>query len=85
MAEHEEGAADLLEGGVELGQAFVVVGAAEKGVEGLLDVGQVVLDFPRHLADQGAFPGPGGSFVEAGSRRPIGRLAGNAADAGGLP
>ena len=64
MAEHGQGAADLLEGRFQRGHAEAFGRIAEKHIQALLDMGQVVLDFASNLADQQFFLCSPGDFIE---------------------
>ena len=78
MPEHGEGTRRLLQRAVKHRKVMFAGRFAEIGVKDLLDLGQVVLDFPGHLADQQFFLGPAGHLVKQGHRGIGGGLAGNA-------
>ena len=66
LAEHGQGAGNLLDEGRDPGQVGPVGGVAEEGVEDLLDLLQVALHFPGDLGEQQLFLGEPGHFVQLG-------------------
>ena len=64
VAEHGQGAGDLLDRPIERRQVMALFRVAEETVKRLLDLRQVVLNFTCNLTDQQFFLGAPGHFVE---------------------
>ena len=78
VSQHGECARHLAQGGIQCRQVGPTGRVAEKGIERLFDLGQIVLDFPGHLTNEQLFLGPAHHLVQPRHALFFRQTAGNA-------